>query len=753
MKKSNNSGMALIVTLGFLTVIALAVVALVITLRIERLAARNTLDRAAARQYVDVGLAQALEIVDCGCLGRAYPVGYWTATNASVFFPTCYYGFQGGACINPAPLIFFTNCLNHFQDGDCLGTLATNISDTIRLFRGSVTNLVPTALAGQASNILSGWTYIIVTTNGQSGIVDVNTNGQSGVVAPSGLTAGRVAFLVINLSGFMDAHILTVTNRATLGEPDVSSTAWQLIAALTNGGPRTFLSQLDLTAANNGNPLSNLVTFSYDPNPDVFFTNNDASAYLGTRAFLTNLVRRTNVNDVTNLNGITSVSGLLADAGVQEPDHVAYNILNYISPGRIPKTDSAQPYRTDYGVKDVPLINEVVLQQIPGAPSNHYGVAVELWYPFVPNTSTNAQLWVGVYTNEPPNGVSSFDGQVQALPNNGISFKCAVTNMNYGVNEFFVGSNAPSQQIYFEEITGDTPPVTNYWPVSAQHPIWIWPQVFVGDICVDEALVDSSGTPATLNTWTNTGSIQFADPRANQTTNNTIFSTLSTLGASNINCTVNAPLILTDAPMLSAGELRHIYAPGMTNACLDLATPQGAACRDRFTVRTTNAPMRGLVQANTPYTNIWKALLSDITVGWSNSVISTLTNVASMTPSVQQSLAEVVAGSVTNTSGGGWLRFQEMLPTIASNIDGSVGGMNNLADPTAVSQRGDLLAGMADRVSFRQNVLLVIVCAQRLSPLGRPLGRPLADQRAAAVVVRDAFTGRWVVNSLVWLTE
>jgi hypothetical protein len=90
-----------------------------------------------------------------------------------------------------------------------------------------------------------------------------------------------------------------------------------------------------------------------------------------------------------------------------------------------------------------------------------------------------------------------------------------------------------------------------------------------------------------------------------------------------------------------------------------------------------------------------------------------------------------------------------MLPLVASNLD--VIQLNGVAITNALtfSQRGDILAGIADRVSFRQNTFLVIVCGQRLSPLGRVL----ADQRAAITVVRDAFTGRWVVDHAVWLTE
>ena len=760
--------MALIVTLGILAVIAMAVVALVVTLRIERLAARNVLERTAARQYVDVGLAQAMATVDLACFGRTYPVGDWISTNGDITssVPAYRYRFQGnelikaGQRIPPEPAL-----TTSFQDGDCMGTPSTNMSETIRLFRGSITNFVPAALAGQATNIFSGWSNII------------ETNGQSGAsAATDGYTAGRVSFLVINLSGLMDTHFLTTTREAALGEAPLFNTARKLIDAGTTTATRVFLSQLDLTAANNGNQVSNLVTLSYDPGPDVYFAPSNQAVWFGTRPFATNLATRFNINALTNAQGfaqsIATVSNLLYDAGVSNASDVAYNIYNYVMPARTPVPDDMQFYRTDCGIKDVPLINEVATEDIsPPGTSNHYGVAVELWYPFVPHDSPdNVSLWVDVFTNDMahntlPSGasdsVTSFmhGAKPGSLPGNGISFRVdpLPTTMIYGSTgahaEFFVGSTtntAGTQPIYFEQIipaTETEPARTNYLPVSNSNPIWVWPRVFVGNQCVDEALVNVSDH--SLYTWTGTGSWQYADLRANSTTNSARFTLDNTLGASNVNSTVRPPLMLMDAPMTSAGELRHIYAPGMTNDCLDLASPQGAACRDRFTVRATNSPMRGLVQANTPYTNIWKALLCDVPIGWTNSVMATLVNLASLNSAQPQLLAAAVAGTSTNTAGGGWFRFQEMLPAMATNILGTMTTTTATNEYESSAVCGDILAGIADRVSFRQNVFLVIVCAQRLSPLGRTL----ADQRAAAVVIRDAFTGRWVVNSLVWLTE
>jgi len=460
------SGMALIVTLGILAVIAMAVVALVVTMRIERLAARNVLERTAARQYVDVGLAQAMSYVDIGLYGRTYPICDWLATNAaSASAPLVCYRMLDAIPIEPSFHLGFTNCVNPFQNGDCMGTPSTNMSETMRLFRGSVTNFVPAALAGQATNIFSGWSTII------------ETNGQSGAsAATDGYTAGRVSFLVINLSGLLDAHFLTKTREQALGDATLFATARKLIDASTTTATRVFLSQLDLTAANNGNQVSNLVTLSYDPGPDVYFAPSNQAVWFGTRPFATNLATRFNINALTNAQGfaqsIATVSNLLADAGIPEPDHAAYNILNYVDTGRLPRVAPGdQAYRTDYGVKDVPLINEVALEQ--SATSLEYRVKVELWYPFVPRDSPAATLQVCVYTDAPP------DVGAASIRSSDLSYSADITPMTYhATNEFVVAgmSNAIS---FMEPDPQDSS--LPWHPVAIGtgtpiHQVWIWPR-------------------------------------------------------------------------------------------------------------------------------------------------------------------------------------------------------------------------------------------------------------------------------------
>ncbi|MFZ4396488.1 MAG: hypothetical protein ACOYOU_12765 [Kiritimatiellia bacterium] len=699
-----------------LTLLTLAVVAFVVTMRTERLASGNVLYRTNARQYVDAGLSEAVSLINAALSTNrsCYPVHGWSTNEAG---------------------------LPHFFEQDCFGLPATN-NAPIFLLRGSVTNLLPATLAAQARLVESGW-VIIQETNAATG--------------SDGIQAGRVSFLVVNLSGLMDVHALNADRCQALGEPNAGVT--NLMNA-TGVYQRVFFTQPDITAANGG-AVSNLVTFSYDPGPDVYFTN---LTRFGTRAFTNDLFPRFNIILATNAAGLDAVSNLLANAGVPAADATAWNILNYQDAGRIP-IGPAPTYRTGIGVKDVPLINEIALQDVsaPGT-SNHYGVAVELWYPFVPHASPDSnKLWVAVFTNHDALAAAFAalgDKYDKPPPPMGLELPI-LPAMNYkSSTEFFVGSssNANATQIFFPQVVIDYDingqqigTHTNYLSISAQNPVWIWPRVYVDGICVDEALLDATpGATSPVWTWTDVCSIQFSDPRANHVLSaQTSFTNPPSLGTTNANCSIPClPLVHADAPMRSAGELRNIYAPGLSGGRIDFTTALGGACRDRFTVLASNAPVHGLFQANTPYTNIWQAILSDVTIGWTNQIFPGESfDKIGADPAALRLLASNVVQSLSGNSG--WVCNQEMFPIMGSNMLSTVMTTNRVGGMDAQAVCGDILAGIADRVSFRQSSFLIIVCGQRLSPMGRVL----ADQRAACTIVRDAYTGRWVVDHMVWLTD
>ena len=62
-------------------------------------------------------------------------------------------------------------------------------------------------------------------------------------------------------------------------------------------------------------------------------------------------------------------------------------------------------------------------------------------------------------------------------------------------------------------------------------------------------------------------------------------------------------------------------------------------------------------------------------------------------------------------------------------------------------RKEDLIRGLAERVSFRQHVFVICLAGKTVAPSGRTT----ALQRAVAIVLRDAYTGRWQVVSWQWL--
>jgi hypothetical protein len=690
---------ALILTLGILAILTLAIVAFVVTTRIEHLATSHNLHRTMARQYVDVGLNAAMNLINSANQTNSapfiYPVQGWS-TNVT--------GFP------------------HFFEQDCFAAPSTNPGDSVCLFRGGVTNLLPITLAKQAELCSGIWVTIS------------ETNELTGA---DGVLAGRVSFLVANLSGMADVHALNSNRWQALGEP-----AEPVYATLTptSGYRRYFRSQADLLSANHA-PLTNLIPLSYDTGPEVYFTN---SAGFGTHDFAGSLFPRYNINRVTNDAEVAKLGRILVDAGVPEPDAetTAWNVRNYQDTGRLPLGPAGtDPLRPSIGVKDLPLINKVAIIET-NTPMAEYAVAVEVWYPFVPNDSpANAHLWVGIYTSAPPRTLAD---PAASPPDFFIDRPIPVMQYN-GSNEFFVARSPGT--IRFGHYNAALQWEPEY---ISDHPIWIWPRIYMGDTCVDEALV----TNDTVRIWTQTGCYQFPDPRANHLLSESCFINMPSpaLGTTNSNCTIpSLPLVHANAPMQSAGEIRYIYAPGLPGGRITFANGLGA-CRDRLTVRSTNTPAYGLFQANTPYTNVWQAILCDIPVGWTNTLHvdtrPTIDNDAALLETWAACCADALRQSGYEA---GTARFEELFPLLAAKLltttTSATNEMVSTLDATAVC--GDILAGIADRVSFRQNLFLVIVCGQRLSPLGRVL----ADQRAAMTVVRDAFTGRWVVDQVIWLTE
>ena len=324
---------------------------------------------------------------------------------------------------------------------------------------------------------------------------------------------------------------------------------------------------------------------------------------------------------------------------------------------------------------------------------------------------------------------------------------------------------------------------------------------------VDEALLTEEGNSISVMEWTEEASFSVADPRinawysdasavsawykANNTFGATNESPLSVTGA--LTATMpgvsELPFIHADAPFQSIGELGHItvdldakeynrlHRPDLpARDTIDFSTRVGAATLDRFTIASTNAPMYGLIQANTTYEGVIRKILKDIPMGWTNDIgLTGVTDEHAFPLNETDEEAALLTANWTNTllrtatyygyagdedinGRPGWTCFADMLPDLSTNA------LAHLSLDFAAKKESntyykhdymeDVMRGLVDKVSFRQNIYVIIVAAQTVSPASTE-ANPIvvADQRAAVTVIRDAYTGRWLIHSWVWLTE
>lgn len=412
----DRDGIALVLTLGLMAMMAILVVGFTLTVRLDRLSARNYRDQVVARQYAQVALDRAMEMVDWALSpeksdnpsygGRLAPfgdsnIGWWFHPDDNTWFSQQTPTAVTSPGPHPPPSAFPTH--------------------RIRLFQGSATNLVPAALWEEALPLEAEWTYIL------------STNDNPAISTATTVTNGRIAFMVLDVSGFLDASHLSSNMFDSL--PERRAFHFDAHQAKTaDFSPFHTVGDLASVVArpNDPNrsinpPISNLIHFSYDPGPEVWAATNapglgDARypypekeaewLHLGSRAIEADLSLRFNVNSLIPMlqSGVDEdrYSGSdfdayfgklvshMAASGISDPKETAWNIVNALDDyDYIPRSDSETPWREHYGIKPTPRINEFVLFEVPSDArateepenfpvpnirtmhSNHYALAVE----------------------------------------------------------------------------------------------------------------------------------------------------------------------------------------------------------------------------------------------------------------------------------------------------------------------------------------------------------------------------------------
>jgi hypothetical protein len=693
-RHASRAGVALVMTLGLLALICVAVIAFIAAMRLERSTARLEADRATLRGLHHAALASAMQELTWQLYERVYPVTWLDIP------------WRDGSTNTPP------------SAGPCLGSFykqETNVSfsaNSVRLFTGAATNLVPGAVQADAASVESIWMPVT------SQLVDSDERDESAdPLAPlmDSVVLSRVAYLIIDCSGFL---------------PPVS----------TNSAG--YAAQIHLPPERRDHTFY----LAHDPDPEQFYTvkpeyaTNAASPGL----YCTLVTNKFDVNSWTRdpTNWLMEVKAGFAAAGfTNAPEKLAWNLYNMLDEDRIPQhaeTETRPPSRVTYGFENLPMINEVTVSNVA---AGAYSVSVELWYPFEPKQSPEGLvLAVGVYTNWPSAGRPTDLGP--------FGFTNVVPILYSPGRPFHVATGA---QVVFA-IEGTVQP-----QIGTAHPIYISPRLYLLDtnttpavyVCVDEALIDSVDNVDIIDNfevlkWTTPGSWQARNPFFNLLVTNGVFGRPPTLWTTNstLDSGFESPLFHLNRPMLSAGELGYLGLAQPGTGTVSLATAEGAALLDRFTTLPANRAEKASasrIQPNSPYPEVIAELFR-------NPVFSRPIDDADIPqPETLTNAWFAARAAWTNAyPNASWNTFEELLPAIASTLSAT-------NDPQQVE---DLLRGVADQTTFRQNLYVIIVAAQRLSPpIGTAAQRVLADQRAAITVIRDAYTGRWAIHDWCPLTE
>jgi len=716
---------ALVIALGILAMICVAVIAFIAAMRLERASARLESDRATLRGLHHVALAAAMQDVTQQLRGRVYPVA-WRA-----------YRDEEDSPVAPP------------SSGPCLGSFyaqteqTTFPATTVQLFTGAGTNLVPRAIHAAAAAVESVWLPVT------SVLVDPPADDQpSDPLAPlmDNVVIGRIAYLVMDCSGFLPPMPTNALDTRSIRYP----------------------SQRHLPSE----WLDHTLYLAHDPDPEQRFTVKPEYAGLPEFAdgraapglFSTLVTNKFDVNAWTRdpTNWLMEVKAGFAAAGfTNAPEKLAWNLYNLLDEDRIPQhaaVATRPPSRVTYGFENLPMINEVAVSNVA---AGAYSVSVELWYPFEPEQSPeNLVLAVGIYTNGPPD-VSSLPAPSENLGPFG--FTNVVPLLHSPGRQFHVASS--TRHVVFAPEAPDQPSP----PIGSAHPIYIWPRLYLlctntaTYVCVDEALLDAPAGTDTIDNfdhvdiieWRSTGSWQARNPFFNLTAQDGDFGGLPTLWARNANLDpgFEYPLFHLNRPMLSAGELGYLGLAQAGTGTVSLATAAGAALLDRFTALPPNRAERASasrVQPNSTYPDVIASLFRDPIFS------RPVADAAIPPPDLLTNAWFAARAAWTNAyPGESWNTFEDLLPAVAEALDTADWPTDDgdvAADETRLPRAlmiEDLLRGIARQATFRQNLLVILVAAQRLSPRGHVT----ADLRAAVTVIRDAYTGHWAVQDWCPLDE
>lgn len=353
-RRSSKQGIALIVVVGFLSVLLILAVAFAISMRTERLATRGYVDYMKARHLTWVALARAMDQIEATTV--LYPAADVVGSGA------------GGDCTN--------------------------------ILEGTGEGYVPQSLLAAAQAVAAppgglAWQPIV----------------------DNGKTLGQYAYLVVNCSGLLDASTiggLARTYGTNVQEIQVGPGVLAEMDPVTYTNLWSARNQywIRYESVPELNRLGSLPTDS----PLRFLVNYPASffhySYFLTTQYIDAAGSVTNALYVGGSEAaLTAIQPRIQDefsriAGIPDASAMTLALLDYVDSNNIPRNTAG------ICTEPIPMINEVVVtnrisSDVVGADTiytNSYQILVELWYPFAGYTNDRTyQIQLGaMYSGATP---------------------------------------------------------------------------------------------------------------------------------------------------------------------------------------------------------------------------------------------------------------------------------------------------------------------------------------------------------------
>jgi hypothetical protein len=401
---SSRSGIALVVALGILTILAVLAVAFAVAMRTERLVARDYAQVVRGRELVHVALARAIDAVALDLEGPS------NSLNDTVFpeWPGDCMGSPGGAPVILVLRSFITNYIPR-----------SLWNDVVRAGSNDVSWVTVTNVEAGATNAVGRYAFLVINCGG---LLDANRDGGTGTFPRARWAGTDPNEIALNSAILRDLRGNSGTNLApgrrrpgtrVMGGANRPFVRAETVADLPVVGRGGYGANYPLQT---GCPnFSNFFAYSYFPDGFCYDPIHEvAGLYQADRSRLAVrprvvlgrtveelLANETAIKD--ELRSFVAANGRRHWRSAFQVDTFFLNLVDFVDGDHLPGNrgdPTAAPAPDSFCTEATPLVNEYFVRGSLGAVTNAQGVlytnlttvAVEVWYPFVGFTNTESYL-------------------------------------------------------------------------------------------------------------------------------------------------------------------------------------------------------------------------------------------------------------------------------------------------------------------------------------------------------------------------